>query len=96
MADLKERVENAETRRQTRTERELALLESSEQGEAQAPVKPRKKPVKKKESVGVGQSSFDLDGAIAKIQARIAATNNPELKAKLAARIKLLKENAGN
>lgn len=55
--------------------------------------KKKKKVVKKK--VGTGQSSFDLDGAIAKIKATIAATEDPQKKAELARRIVQMRDNAG-
>ena len=52
--------------------------------------KPKPKP---KERTGTGTPSFDLEGAIAKLRARIAATDDPSLKAKLKARIEALKAN---
>lgn len=54
--------------------------------------KPKAKP-KPKERSGTGTPSFDLDGAIAKLRAKIAATDDPTLKAKLKARIEALKAN---
>lgn len=93
---LEERLKNRQTKLLSKTERALRKLEGAEQGgerNNRKPAAPRK-PNPAKPAVGVGQSSFDLDGAIAKIQARIAASNDPTLKAKLKQRIQALKENA--
>jgi hypothetical protein len=56
--------------------------------------KKKKKVATAPERVGTGTTSFDLSGAIAKIQASIALTQDPKMKAKLAARIQALKDNA--
>ena len=73
----------------SRTERELKKLEGSEQGSTAKP-KPKPKP-KPKEKSGTGTPSFDLGGAIKKLRSKIAATDDPNLKAKLEARIKAMK-----
>jgi len=80
-------------RLQRKTEEAIAANDASEQGtrEVKEGTTVRAKP---KEKVGTGQSSFDLDGAIARIRERIAATQDPERKAKLKARIAALKANA--
>lgn len=87
---LKERLTRIETERQNKTEKALLEIEG---GTTTAPVvkKKKKKPA---ERVGTGQSSFDLDAAIAGIEAQIKRTNDPNMKAKLAARIEALKANA--
>lgn len=86
---LAERLKDA----RSRTEREIAALDATEQGSGRK--KPAKPPGAPREQVGTGRSSFNLDGAIAKIRAKIAATQDPALKARLEARIKALKDNAG-
>lgn len=96
MPDLEERLKEAETDRRTRSQREIDALDASESGSAPAQSKKKKKKKKKPaENVGTGQSSFDLDGAIKKIQDQIAATEDPNLKARLKARIQALRDNAG-
>lgn len=91
MASLAERLLENEAARTTRTQREEAKLEA----ESEAPAQPKKKKKKKKpvEKVGTGTSSFNLDGAIAKMQAQIAASTDPDFKARLKARIQALKDN---
>lgn len=92
---LAERLKNRETKRRNRSVDLIAELDAAEGGAASSnpnpPTKPKRKP---KEKVGTGKASFDLDGAIAEINARVAATNDPTLKAKLLARIEALKANA--
>lgn len=71
----------------------IAANDASEQ--STTPKKKKKKKKKAKEAVGTGTPSFDLEGAVAKIRAQIAATQDPDLKARLKARIAALKQNAG-
>lgn len=95
MADLEERLQERETARQTKSERALDAL--GEGTSVRPKKKPVAKPVKKKpvaETVGTGAPSFDLEGALAKIEAQIRATTNPSLVAKLKARQQALKDNA--
>ena len=77
----------------------IAENDAAEQGNAppaEAPPaepaaeKPKKKPA---ESVGTGRPTFDMEAFRAKIDAQIAATTNPELKAKLEARKKEVEAN---
>lgn len=85
----------------TRTAREEAALEAAEAKDRIAAVaaeaeRKRKAAEKKKaeaEKVGTGESSFDLAGALAKIQAEMDATTDPARKATLAARHAALKAN---
>lgn len=97
MADLKDRL--VEGKKALLSRSDAALEELGEgKGDTTKPNKPaprpKKKPVKVKEKVGTGTSSFDLEGAIAKIQAQANASADPAFKARLKARIKALRDNA--
>lgn len=92
MADLKERIVANQTARRTRTQREEAAIEAASKGPG-APKKKKKAKKKPAPAVGTGTSSFDLDGAIAKIRAQMATSQDPEFKARLQRRIQMLKDN---
>jgi len=86
-----------ETARQTRTERELAKLESEEQGSAPAAAEPVKPKAKPKEKVGTGRNDANANfvrlsaGLRKQIQTAKSAGNNT-LAAKLEARLAELKK----
>jgi hypothetical protein len=97
MADeLLLRLQQEEAARRSRTERELeALGEGMVLGDdvpvVAAPVKKKKK---KDAGIGVGTSSFNVEAAVRDIKAKIAATSDPSLQAKLLARIEALEQSA--
>ncbi len=71
---------------------DLAVEDASTGADKPESVQPKPKP-KPKEVVGTGVASFDLEAAIAKLRERIKASSDVNLKAKLEARIKALKDN---
>lgn len=101
---LAERLEEKETARQTRSERELAKLGEGTASEKPAEEKPattttnttkKKKKKKVKEKVGTGTASVDTSALIAGLQAKIDASSDEAFRARMAARIVQLKANTG-
>lgn len=86
MSELEDKVKA----RQNKTRDAIARHDAGEQS------KPEKRPVKKpkpKPKVGVGKPSFDVDAAVAKIEAQIKRTKDPAMIAKLKARQQALRDN---
>ena len=90
---LAERIRRRKKALDTRSARELALLEANEEAPppARVPPKPLKPPKKK---IGVGEVSFDTEAVVAKLIRDAEAATNPVLKAKLFARAAAVKKNA--
>jgi hypothetical protein len=70
-----------------------AIVDKASTGGTRPKVKKPKAKAKPKEKAGTGTSSFNLDGAIKTLRAKITATDDPNLKAKFEARIKALRAN---
>ena len=76
-----------EEARQARSAATIAANDSSEQGSSDEAAKPAPaKPAPAKEKVGTGNSSFDMAGFIATVNAQIAAATDEGVIAKLKAK----------
>lgn len=89
--NLEERLRRRQKESVTAQVREIERLDAEESA---PPPPPPPKPKSVKKSIGLGQPSFDVDAAVAKILRRAAATTDPVLKAKLLQRAKDVKKNA--
>ena len=77
----------------TRTDQIDRAVEDAQKGNPSSTSATEKPKKRQSERKGTGAPSFDLEAAIANLRAKIDATSDPDLKAKLEARIKALREN---